>query len=246
MLKILITAFIFILPLYLYAQSANEKLFDSIKKGDAKLAGEALKEGADINLTDKSNSRSVLMLAISFGQTETAKLLIEKGADLTAADSKGDTPLLIACANNRVELIKLLLAKGADPDKTNNDRHSAITKSLSKRFNETAKIIMEAGVPFKLTQHLFNAVARTRSEELILLLKEKSVHTDKDNEKFDKLLAKIAEDKQKKAAKEGKKTASLSFPAIAGSAIALVTIIGTAVTLIVLRKKKINSKPKKK
>lgn len=226
-----------------YSQTANDKLFESIKKGDVKLAAEALKEGADVNLTDKSNSMPVLMLTITFGQIETAKLLIEKGADVNITDAKGNTPLLIACANNRVEIIKPLLEKGADPDKENSNRHNSISKAVSKKFYDTAKLVMNSNVPFKLTPHLFAVVARTKDENLILLLKEKSVHTAKDDEKFDKLLIKLSEEKQKKAALEdSKKGKKITRPIIASAIIAVVAILGTTTTFIILRKRKTGKK----
>ncbi len=46
------------------------------------------------------------------GHVEVVKLLLEKGADLIAANSSGWTPLHWASENGHVEVVKLLLENG--------------------------------------------------------------------------------------------------------------------------------------
>ena len=55
-----------------------------------------------------------LMYAAREGRTESARLLLEAGADVNAVDANGIAPLLLAIGNNRIELAELLLDRGAD------------------------------------------------------------------------------------------------------------------------------------
>ncbi|HCF57609.1 MAG TPA: hypothetical protein DFS52_06400, partial [Myxococcales bacterium] len=98
-----------------------------------------LAKGADPKVKAKDGS-TALLHAVNGENFEIAKLLIAKGADLNAQDSKGNCPLLRAsqgCAVDEMEmtgqrsqrpghskrcpkemkaLVKLLLDKGADPN----------------------------------------------------------------------------------------------------------------------------------
>ena len=57
-------------------------------------------------------SSNPLCVAISKGDSETAKKIIEYGGDVNQTYN-GMTPLMIASRYNNVEMIKLLLSKGA-------------------------------------------------------------------------------------------------------------------------------------
>lgn len=62
------------------------------------------------NLTGSTNP---LCVAISKGDAETAKKIIEYGADVNETHN-GMTPLMVACRYNNVEMIDYLIANGAD------------------------------------------------------------------------------------------------------------------------------------
>ncbi len=53
-------------------------------------------------------------LLFSVGNTETAKALIEAGADVNAKHGDGVTPLLLAAREGQAETVKLLIKAGAD------------------------------------------------------------------------------------------------------------------------------------
>ncbi len=57
-----------------------------------------------------------LHVAAAFGHTETAKQLIDAGADLNKADSCGRTPLTYAATYGRIDVVDVLIEAGASPN----------------------------------------------------------------------------------------------------------------------------------
>jgi ankyrin repeat protein len=58
---------------------------------------------------------TALQAAAASGDNESARLLIDAGADVNTAQPGGFTPLHAAAANGNRELVELLLERGADP-----------------------------------------------------------------------------------------------------------------------------------
>ncbi len=92
----------------------NEKLINASKRGNFEEAQEAITEGANVNYRD-NNGHTPLTYAAMFNKLNTAKLLIENGADVNAKDSDNNTsPLSYAISRGNLELVKLLLDNNAD------------------------------------------------------------------------------------------------------------------------------------
>ncbi|MBS1824344.1 MAG: ankyrin repeat domain-containing protein [Acidobacteria bacterium] len=72
--------------------------------------------GAQVNVRTKM-SRTPLMMAASYpGNTATVKLLLEKGADTTVTEVRGNTALVDAARTDNTEAIRLLLEHKVDLD----------------------------------------------------------------------------------------------------------------------------------
>ena len=68
-----------------------------------------------------------LHLAAYFGVLAVARLLLEQGADVTAAATNESTPLSYAAANGHEAVVKLLLEKGAELETRDSDGRTPLS-----------------------------------------------------------------------------------------------------------------------
>jgi cytohesin len=80
--------------------------------GDLAKVKAFIQEGIDVNT--KVLGCTPLHCAARYGHKEVAELLIAKGADINAKDTRGRTPIDLAINQGRKEIAKLLLSKSAD------------------------------------------------------------------------------------------------------------------------------------
>lgn len=67
----------------------------------------------NLNRPDSEGITPLLSAAIH-GRIKSAKVILQRGADVNKADNSGNTPLMFAAKNGNLELLKLLLFFGAD------------------------------------------------------------------------------------------------------------------------------------
>ena len=85
-------------------------LMCAAKKGDLRIV-QALLSAPHININSKNTSGSTaLMVAIENTRDEVVKALINKGANVNAADNKGWTPLLFAAQEGYLKIVQALLS----------------------------------------------------------------------------------------------------------------------------------------
>lgn len=115
------------------AKAAKGHQFDKLRK--------LVNDGASPD-TDVPGFGSLLIYAVTQGQRELAKFLLDKGASLDLADGAGDTPLMHAARQCQDDIVELLLERGANPLAENKDGKTATgattegAKSLMDTFNE--------------------------------------------------------------------------------------------------------------
>ncbi|XP_046481832.1 KN motif and ankyrin repeat domain-containing protein 2 isoform X1 [Neodiprion pinetum] len=65
---------------------------------------------ADVNVRAKQHGQTALMLAVSHGRKDMAKLLLDAGAAVNIQDEDGSTALMCAAEHGHTEIVRLLLA----------------------------------------------------------------------------------------------------------------------------------------
>lgn len=93
---------------------AETDIFFAATTGNLEAVKKHLEDGADINGRDPNFGASVLAAAVVRNQVETAKYLIENGAEVSLASPDGNTPLHTAAFFGFAESAELLIDSGAD------------------------------------------------------------------------------------------------------------------------------------
>ncbi|XP_031331829.1 uncharacterized protein LOC116162352 [Photinus pyralis] len=86
-----------------------------------------------------------LLLAVQNGALETAKLLLEKGADVRIKDNRDNTCLHFATDHSDVELLQMFLGKGIDINCSNGLCETPLLRALKGDQLEHAKILLAEG-----------------------------------------------------------------------------------------------------
>lgn len=93
----------------------------------------------------KPQDRTLLMLAVQKKQNGVAKTLVEKGADINARDSHGQTALFIAIASGNDGIVKFLVDRGADVNAKDNKGRTPLFMAMQKNKPGIAKLLIDRG-----------------------------------------------------------------------------------------------------
>ena len=121
--------------------SESNALCNAVRNGDRRAVKEQLAKGVDINGGDREFGVTALSWAALLNDTEIAKFLIEKGADVNMKSRDGSTPLHSAAFLGRTEIAELLIQKGADVSSKNYRGETPLDVSMVDW--ETTKFIAE-------------------------------------------------------------------------------------------------------
>lgn len=84
-------------------------IFDiAIAHNDIEMVNYLIEEGVDINKTSRRSGFTALMAAACYGRVEISKILISKGVNQKAKDSKGFTAIDFARKMNKKSILKIL------------------------------------------------------------------------------------------------------------------------------------------
>ncbi|AWM14758.1 ankyrin repeat domain-containing protein [Flavobacterium sediminis] len=85
-----------------------------------------------------------LCAAISKGDLEAVKIMIEYGADVNETTTRGMTPLMYAAMYNNTGIMNLLIEKGADLEKEDYQGLTALDHAKRSNSNEAAQLLTKA------------------------------------------------------------------------------------------------------
>src|SRR5439155_23219737 len=101
------------------------------------LARELIERGADVNAAAKNPQRvAPVHAAVTVGDFETMRLLLDRGANPNARQESGFTALHGAAGHGDIEMAKLLLEFGADPKLKTDDGKDAA--AVAEKSNQPA------------------------------------------------------------------------------------------------------------
>ncbi|GMR37252.1 hypothetical protein PMAYCL1PPCAC_07447 [Pristionchus mayeri] len=96
----------------------------------------------DVNKRAQPHGQTALMLAVSHGKLETAKLLIECGGDVNVQDEEGSTALMCAAEHGHKALVQLLLsAPSVDAGLFDCDSSTALSIAVENGHKEIGLLI---------------------------------------------------------------------------------------------------------
>lgn len=127
------------------AQTANERLYQSIKDGKEPVAA-ILVLGGKVDVSHRYASReTALHLAAEKGMAALTRLLLDAGAATHARTATGETPLHHAALNEDPAVALLLLDAGADPNALNDHGESALHWAAYGGNVAVVRLLLERG-----------------------------------------------------------------------------------------------------
>ena len=109
-----------------FAGFTGNDIWSAVGSGDIETIKQQLAKGADINAQGGEYGITPLSWAALLEQTQTAELLIQRGANVNSKNRDGSTSLHSAAFLGRHEIATLLVQKGADVNARNNEGTTAM------------------------------------------------------------------------------------------------------------------------
>jgi ankyrin repeat protein len=109
------------------------------------IAGLLIAKGVNVNGGKEEWEKTPLQWAARAGRSETAILLIGKGADVNAPGRDGQTPLHAAVSSGHTDIAALLIAKGAKVNARNPDQSTPLHVAVAQGQTKAAGLLIGKG-----------------------------------------------------------------------------------------------------
>lgn len=136
---------------------------------NAKIVKMLLAHGANVNGTHYGTP--ALVHATQQGYVDSARLLLQHGADINCTNSNGETALYVACFFGHLPLVKLLLEFGPSVDKPSLNLKTPLSVACMKGSTPVVQLLVEHGASIVCGTPLFTATCYGRTEVVKVLLK---------------------------------------------------------------------------
>lgn len=129
-------------------------LLNAAKRGD--LLAIARSDKRDNRLFERDrDGQTLLHRAVPANNLRLVVYLLNKGVNIDATDSRGNTPLCIAAHHPGMEtLLRYLIERRATLDHRNHKRHSALMIAMARGHTEYVTILLDAGADIQTTDGL--------------------------------------------------------------------------------------------
>lgn len=125
-------------------QAVAESCLDNNKLGQVRKM--VLSDASLVHARQPSTGSTPLFIACMWGDTKTAQLLIDYGADVNARNFRGETPLHAAAWEGKIDAMRLLIREGAYLEMPSTpDRKTALHEAVYKGNMETIRLLLENG-----------------------------------------------------------------------------------------------------
>ena len=128
-------------------REVDKEFLQAVQDRDIPKMNDLLARGANLNAREPTNGHFALQYAINWPDAGLVKLLIERGADVNAADHSGYTALIDTVRNDGVEyrtIAKMLIDHGAD---IHAKKDAAILTAIRYADPSIVKLLLEKGAP---------------------------------------------------------------------------------------------------
>ncbi|GLB10584.1 hypothetical protein AtubIFM57258_006992 [Aspergillus tubingensis] len=129
-----------------YEGDNGNALYLAAREGHRDIVEFLVQNKASVNHVNRYHG-TALTAAVSFGNLDIARLLIEKGAGMgiNFFGETGDTPLGTAVVHDRLEAIQFLLDEGADINQPGNGYGSPLAAAVSCSTYEVVQLLLNKG-----------------------------------------------------------------------------------------------------
>ena len=166
------------------------------------------------------NGSTALHAAAYCGQDEVFDYLIEKGADVNAANKYNDTPLLYAGQRERVRMMKVLLDKGAQPNTLNEQGQSPLFLAVRSGSLEMFDLLINHGADINFGEGLLHRAVLKERLDLVQKLINDQTDLDAENDRGNSALAIAIRQGSEKIMEylihKGARADQVSFPKLSG------------------------------
>jgi len=128
---------------------ADSDLWFATMTGDVEAAVAAIKEGANVRITNSHGLTPLIVCSGGVGPVAMMRLLLEHGADPNCEDKAGWTPLVFVASSGQLPLVETLLSHPAtDMHVRTRDRGwTALTRAAYRGHAHVVRRLLAAGLP---------------------------------------------------------------------------------------------------